>query len=192
MHLHFPRLTIITRHQEIANHINTHLSVTSHALTYGDGSVGSDRLRDALSAYMNTTAFRPLKPLQRSDVTILAGVSSVIDSLASCLCEPGQGILLGRPAYVGFISDLVNRARVKPVLVSFNRRSHASEASINPTSLEAVKCYEDALNDANLNGTPVRALLLCHPHNPFGTFYPPEAMEAYLRLCSKYDIHFIS
>jgi aspartate/methionine/tyrosine aminotransferase len=163
------------------------LAITKKCLTYGDGSVGSDQLRQGIASFMNNTAFRPRKPLELKHVTILAGVSSVIDSLAFCLCEAGEGILLGRPTYVGFISDMVNRASVKPVLVEFEGRSR----SIDPTSLEAVKCYEDALIQSTQNGTPVRALLLCHPHNPFGLCYEPHVLEAYLELCAKYKIHFI-
>ncbi|KAL7948168.1 pyridoxal phosphate-dependent transferase [Trichoderma barbatum] len=175
-------------HEEIAAHINSHLSITKKSLTYGDGSVGSHELRSGIASFMNNSAFHPKKPLELKQVTVLAGVSSVIDSLAFCLCEPGEGILLGRPTYVGFISDLVNRAGVKPVLVEFERRSKA----IHPTSLEAVKCYEDAMIESIQNGTPVRALLLCHPHNPFGVCYEPRVLEAYLKLCAKYKIHLIS
>lgn len=120
-------------------------------------------------------------------VTVLSGVSSIIDCLAFSLCEAGEGVLLGRPTYVGFISDLVSRAGVKPVLVDFERRSKA----VHPMSLEAVECYEDALIQSVQNGTPVRALLLCHPHNPFGLCYDSRVLEAYLDLCSKHRIHFI-
>lgn len=178
-------LTVRTRHQEVVDYINSHFHITRRSLTYGDGSVGSNQLRQALAEFMNKTAFKPRIPLKGNDVTILAGVSSVIDSLAFCLCEHGEGILLGRPTYVGFISDMVNRAGVKPVMVGFEK------TGVHPMSLEAVKCYEDALIEANNNGVPVRALLLCHPHNPFGTFYNPEVVGAYLSLCSKYNIHFI-
>ncbi|RFU74715.1 1-aminocyclopropane-1-carboxylate synthase [Trichoderma arundinaceum] len=164
-----------TRPNDIKNimskgHINSHFSITKRCLTYGDGSVGSDELRQSIANFMNNTAFRPRRPLELNDVTVLAGVSSIIDSLAFCLCEAGEGILLGRPTYVGFISDLVNRAGVKPVLVGFEGQSRL----IDPTSLEAVKYYEDALIQSTHNGTPVRALLLCHPHNPFGLCYEPQ------------------
>ncbi|KAK4064192.1 uncharacterized protein Triagg1_9171 [Trichoderma aggressivum f. europaeum] len=137
-------------HDEIASHINSHLSITKRSLTYGDGSVGSDRLRQSIADFMNNTAFRPRRPLELKQVTVLAGVSSVIDCLAFCLCEFGEGILLGRPTYVGFISDLVNRAGVKPVLVDFECQPKPT----HPTSLEAVKCYEEALVQSIQNGTP--------------------------------------
>jgi bifunctional pyridoxal-dependent enzyme with beta-cystathionase and maltose regulon repressor activities len=92
-------------------------------------------------------------------------------------------VLLGRPCYVGFISDIANRAKAKPVLVSFG--------DVDPLSIEAVDAYEHALTNASSNGTPIRALLLCHPHNPLGRCYSKDVVEAYLQLCGKYGIHFI-
>ena len=67
-----------------------------------------------------------------------------------------------------------------------------SMGDINPTSMEAVKQYEAALLEANKNGTRVRAILLSSPHNPLGRPYDIVALEGYLRLCSKYNIHLIS
>ncbi|RFU26141.1 hypothetical protein B7463_g10197, partial [Scytalidium lignicola] len=173
------------RHREIADYISSNFKIHPKALTYGDGSVGSNELRQNIANFMNAT-FRPKNLLILEHVTVLAGVSSVIDTLAFCVAEKGDGILLGRPTYVGFISDMVNRAEVKPVLVGFQA------ADVDPTSLEVVKCYEEALIEANTNGTPVKALLFCNPHNPFGRFYPTDVIKAYLQLCSKYNIHFIS
>jgi bifunctional pyridoxal-dependent enzyme with beta-cystathionase and maltose regulon repressor activities len=126
-----------------------------------------------------------MKPIKMEHVTVLARVSPVIDSVSFCLAEKGDGVLLGRPTYVGFISDLVNRAEVKPVLVDFK------DKGIEPTSLAAVKCYEDALIEVTANGTSVKGLLLCNPHNLFGTLYTTDILQEYLMLCAKYHIHFI-
>ena len=67
-----------------------------------------------------------------------------------------------------------------------------SKGDINPTSMEAVKQYEAAFLEANKNGTRVRAILLSSPHNPLGRPYDVAALEGYLTLCSKYNIHLIS
>ncbi|KAI9658481.1 MAG: hypothetical protein M1831_003919 [Alyxoria varia] len=170
-------------HQEIADQINKHMHVTKRMLTYGDGSVGSNRLRQSLAGFM-TRNFDPLKPIEMQHVTILAGVSSVIDSLSFCLCEQGEGILIGRPLYVGFISDFVNRARVQPVTVDFG--------DTDPLSVEALDHYERALVKSASDGTPIRALMLANPHNPLGICYTQRAVEAYLEFCERHKIHFIS
>jgi aspartate/methionine/tyrosine aminotransferase len=62
----------------------------------------------------------------------------------------------------------------------------------NPTSAEAVKQYEAALLEAERDGTRIRAILLASPHNPLGEPYEVAALEGYLKLCSKYNIHLIS
>lgn len=63
---------------------------------------------------------------------------------------------------------------------------------INPTSVEAVRQYEAGLLQAEREGTRIRAILLASPHNPLGRPYDVDALEAYLKLCSKYNIHLIS
>jgi aspartate/methionine/tyrosine aminotransferase len=73
---------------------------------------------------------------------------------------------------------------LKPVMVSMG---HA-----NPTSVEAVQQYESALLEAEREGTRIRAILLASPHNPLGRPCDVAALEGYLKLCSKYNIHLIS
>ena len=177
------QLTSGGRHKEIADQINKNMHVTERMLTYGDGSVGSNRLRKSLAGFM-TRNFDTEKPVELEHVTILAGVSSVIDSLSFCLCEEGEGILIGRPLYVGFVSDLVNRARVKPVTVDFG--------NTDPLSEDALDHYEKALVKSVSDGTPIRALMLSHPHNPLGNYYSQKAIEAYLKFCAMHKLHLIS
>jgi aspartate/methionine/tyrosine aminotransferase len=63
---------------------------------------------------------------------------------------------------------------------------------VNPTSVEAVKQYEATLLEAEREGTRIRAILLASPHNPLGRPYDVAALEGYLKLCSKYNIHLMS
>lgn len=152
-------------------------------LTYGDGSVGSNELRAAVAAFINTY-FSPTKALESQSVSVLNGVSSVIDSLAWCICDEGEGILIGRPLYVGFVSDLENRAKVKPIYVDFG--------DVDVLGLQAIACYEHALQEAASQGVAVKALLLCNPHNPLGQCYPSDVLNEYLAFCSRHNIHLIS
>jgi bifunctional pyridoxal-dependent enzyme with beta-cystathionase and maltose regulon repressor activities len=39
---------------------------------------------------------------------------------------------------------------------------------VDPLSVAAIEKYEAALHKAERQGTRVRALLLCNPHNPLG------------------------
>ena len=63
---------------------------------------------------------------------------------------------------------------------------------VDQFSPEAVPKYEKALQKAEAQGTKVRALLLCHPHNPLGKCYPRETIIGLMRLCNKYNIHLLS
>ncbi|KAF6223285.1 hypothetical protein HO133_000127 [Letharia lupina] len=170
-------------HAGIAQHVSSHMHVSQRMLTYGDGSVGSDVLRQAIADFINDR-FQPVEPLGYSSVTVLNGVSAVLDSLAWCICDEGDSILIGKPFYVGFVSDFMNRAKVDLVAVTFGE--------VDPMSLAAVAHYERAMKEAVTRGKKLKALVLCSPHNPLGRCYTPEVLEAYLRLCSKYWIHMIS
>jgi aspartate/methionine/tyrosine aminotransferase len=55
-----------------------------------------------------------------------------------------------------------------------------------------VEKYEQALLAAQKEGTTVRALLICNPHNPLGQCYSVETLKALFQFCHKYEIHLIS
>ena len=74
--------------------------------------------------------------------------------------------------------------RVEIVFTSFD--------GIDQFSPEAVVKYEEALQAAEKSGIKVRALLLCHPHNPLGRCYPRETLIGLMKLCDKYDLHLLS
>ena len=74
-------------------------------LTYGDGSSGSNALKSALSQYLDRI-LQPVENIDPKTVIALSGVSNVVNAVAFCICNEGEGILIGRPLYVGFISDL--------------------------------------------------------------------------------------
>lgn len=81
-------------HAEIAGHVNAHMCLSQRMLTYGDGSVGSDVLRRAVAEFMNER-FRPVERLGYTDVTVLNGVSAILDCLAWCICDEEVGYILG-------------------------------------------------------------------------------------------------
>mgnify|MGYP002477195752 CR=1 FL=1 len=63
---------------------------------------------------------------------------------------------------------------------------------IDQFSAEIVEAYETALLRAKAEGTNVRALLLCNPHNPLGRCYPLETIKALMQLCQKHRLHLLS
>lgn len=172
-------------HNELRDYLNSQKLVDHQAVgfTYGSGPYGSKAIRAAIVKFMNHH-FKPASTLQPDHIMITNGVSVAIEHCAWGLANPGEGILLGRPYYRAFLPDISMRTGVNVVPVSFG--------SVDPCSVDCVPAYEAALLKSNAQGVPIRALMLCHPHNPLGRCYSPSTLTALLHLCSKYHIHLIS
>ena len=97
-------------HNEISKHINENFAIDSWNLTYAEGPGGSRRLRRAIAAFVNQH-FNPHVPVEEKQICVSNGAGSSVDSLAFCMGEPGDGILVGRPLYVGFFPDLQDQAK---------------------------------------------------------------------------------
>ncbi|KAF2129695.1 putative aspartate aminotransferase [Dothidotthia symphoricarpi CBS 119687] len=161
----------------LANHINLYSSV----LTYQDGPLGSQRLRQALARFL-TRQLKAHRPVEASQIIVTNGVSSALEHTVWALANPGDAFLLGRPYYGEVTLSL--RPRVRTVPVTFGE--------LDPLSLPAVGCYEEALMCAREQGIVVKGLLLCSPHNPLGRCYPRDVLQALLLLCERFQIHLVS
>jgi 1-aminocyclopropane-1-carboxylate synthase len=171
-------------HDELLKYINRKLELPAKYLTYNDGGGGSYILRRAMSRFLNRH-LHPATPLEPEQLAITNGVSSAIEHVSWAFADPGEGILLGRPYYGTFILDLSQRPQSKVVPVNFD--------DVDPLGPEAVQKYEKALIEfQEKTGKRVKALMLCHPHNPLGRCYPREVIIELMRLCQKYQIHLIS
>ena len=95
---------------EIVQHINTHMNITPLQLTYGHGPAGSIELRGAIASFVSEV-FKPSMAIDERHVAVCNGAGSAVDNLSFCLGEPGDGILVGRPLYVGFFPDIEARAK---------------------------------------------------------------------------------
>ncbi|KAK5119765.1 hypothetical protein LTR85_007341 [Meristemomyces frigidus] len=160
------------------------ISLSARNFSYGEGAWATKRLRQGMAAHMNR-ALRPVVEIGERDLLMANGVAGVCEMLGFTLAEAGDGILMGRPIYQAFPIDFGTRAKVEAVHVSFG--------DVDQFSPEAAACYERALVQAEQHdGMKVRALLLCHPHNPLGLCYPQATIIALMQLCTKYKIHLIS
>ncbi|KXL48712.1 hypothetical protein M433DRAFT_152206 [Acidomyces richmondensis BFW] len=172
---------------EVISYLSTHLDFSKELptwnLSYGEGFWGSNRMRAALAGFMN----RLLKPVEKIDarqVLIANGISTMLELVAWNIAEPGEGILMGQPIYQAFPWDIGAKAGVKAVHVPFGDADQFSPV--------AASYYEQALLKAEKEGVKVKALLLCHPHNPLARCYPQETLIELMKFCSKYKIHLIS
>jgi 1-aminocyclopropane-1-carboxylate synthase len=173
-------------HAELQEHINQHVHLPQHALTYGDGPTGSKRHKRAVARFLNRH-IDPAVPLEMEHIIVTNGVSDAIEHCSWSFCNKGEGFLLGRPHYTSFIPDIASRPEVELVTVSFGE--------VDPVSLEGVRNYEAALLEAKERGVAVRALMLCNPHNPLGRCYQrgdhriDEALpEISVAFCQRRDI----
>ncbi|KAJ5623307.1 secondary metabolism biosynthetic enzyme [Penicillium lividum] len=171
-------------HNELLKTINNKLELPAKYLTYNDGGGGSTRLKASVSKFLNRH-LNPVIPLDPSHLVFTNGVSTAIEHVAWAFADPGEGILLGRPYYGAFVPDMNQRPGTTVIPVSFG--------DCDPLSLEAVAKYEEALLHFQRNsGKKVRALMLCHPHNPLGRCYSHSVLIALMKLCQRYQVHMIS
>ncbi|KIX01390.1 uncharacterized protein Z518_09115 [Rhinocladiella mackenziei CBS 650.93] len=170
-------------HAELQEHVMNNVKIPQRAFTYGDGPLGSTRLRRAVARFLNRR-LHPVVPLEMEHIIVTNGVSSGIEHTSWACCNPGDAFLLGQPHYGAFVPDIALRPGVEVVKVQFG--------TIDPMSVEAVEQYESALLAAKERGVRTRGLMLCSPHNPLGRCYSREALVAYMRLCQKYQIHLVS
>ncbi|KAJ5607688.1 hypothetical protein N7537_004307 [Penicillium hordei] len=174
----------VLMHDQLLSFINTKLDLPPKYLTYNDGGSGSLRLKRAISHFLNRH-LHPVIPLDPSHLIISNGVSSAIEHISSAFADLGEGILLGKPFYGTFIPDMSLRPGTTVVPVNFG--------NCDPFSIEAVAKYEQALLDfQQTKGRKVKALMLCHPHNPLGRCYPRDVIIKLMHLCQKYKLHLIS
>ena len=102
-------------------------------------------------------------------------------ALIEQICDPGDGILITSPYWAGLD-------------ISISIHSHASIIPVHVPlkeffSLKSVQYYESAIRASSL---PIKAVLICNPHNPLGQCYPARTILAMLEFCQKHDLHYIS
>ena len=80
-------------------------------------------------------------------------------------------------------------------VVSPNTSLNLTLCSLEKDGLQFVlsgKLLEDAIISQGKLGKKVRAFLYCNPNNPTGAVYSKELTMELMRVCAKYQIHFIS
>lgn len=170
-------------HGTLSKHIHNNLALSNPAFTYGDGTMGSKRLKAAVAGFL-TKHLKPAKPIEPAHVAMTNGCSAAIEHLSWAFADPGDCFLLGQPYYGTFIPDLTARFNAKVLPVPFG--------DVDPMGEDAVKKYEEVLLAAQSKGQKVAGLVISHPHNPLGRCYSRSVLIQLMELCEKYQIHFIS
>lgn len=100
--------------------------------------------------------------VEKDHLYVTAGCTTLLDQIFWTLCDKGDGVLIGRPCYGGFVPDMSVRSGCTPIRISLK--------GIDPFSKGAVVRYEEELLEAQKRGVRVRVLVLCTPHNPLGQY----------------------
>jgi len=148
--------------------------------TYGDGICGTTRLFAALANFFNEW-FLPIKRVEHAHIITGSGASCILNHLFRAIADPGEGVLIASPYYPGFDNDLLIMDNAIPIPVNVPLE--------DMFQLREVECLEQALLRSDV---PVRAVILCNPHNPLGRCYSRETIIAYANFCEKYNLHLIS
>ncbi|KAI9878492.1 MAG: hypothetical protein M1830_000724 [Pleopsidium flavum] len=149
-------------------------------LSYPLGIGGSPGVRDSLAALVNNH-FNPSIVIDPSHIVIAAGASYALDALIEQICDPEDSVMIAAPYWSGLDISLSvhNQAKVLRVHVPLDEFFASS----------SIDYYEGALKDSS---GPVKAVLVCNPHNPLGRCYSRHTLQALLDFCGRHNLHYIS
>ncbi|KAI8657848.1 Aminotran-1-2 domain-containing protein [Fusarium keratoplasticum] len=170
-------------HNVLKKHIHDNIALSNLAFTYGDGTTGTKRAKQAVARFL-TRQLKPFRAIEPAHISMTNGCSAAIEHLSWAIADPGDAILLGQPYYGTFIPDLTCRFGAKLLSVPFNE--------VDPLGDDAVAKYEEVIVDAQKKGLKVKGLVISHPHNPLGRCYSRNVLIGLMKLCQKYQVHFIS
>ncbi|KAK4148632.1 pyridoxal phosphate-dependent transferase [Chaetomidium leptoderma] len=149
-------------------------------LDYERSSPGNPALLQGAANFLNRF-FSPRTPVLAEHVVAQGGSMVILDSLVYAICDEGEALLIDAPFWSGFGN--ATRLRNNNRLVEVER----PESFSDPTAI--IKHYEKAMESSS---RPVRGIIVCNPHNPYGHIYPTSYMEAVLKFCEAHDMHYIS
>lgn len=92
-------------------------------------------------------------PVTPDQLLVSAGASAAIDELVFSTCDEGDGVLIARPLYMGFLGDLATRAKVKLVPVSLD--------GLDPLGTEAVRRFDDEVVRQLADGVRIKGMIFC-------------------------------
>jgi len=129
---------------------------------------GSESLRTLLVNFIDTYFLIPKDRLiDKCMIATTPGIYGALDQIFCVVANPGDGIMIGRPMYDGFIRGFTfSRSKVQVIPVDF--KGDSDEKHVDPFSEAAICRYRNAFKRFKDNGTNVKALVICNPHNPLG------------------------
>ncbi|KAG9399217.1 hypothetical protein AC1031_012176 [Aphanomyces cochlioides] len=147
-------------------------NVKSHKHNGYIHSAGTEAARAAIAARYGT----PTSPLTKDDVIIASGGSGALDMAITGLCNPGDNILIPKPAFSLYkvIAD-------------------AHQIQVRYYDLLPKKNWEaDTEQMASLIDNRTQAILINNPSNPCGSVFSKSHLEAILRVAETHRVPIIA
>jgi arginine:pyruvate transaminase len=134
---------------------------------------GKRALRDAIAKHHGQ---RSGQPVTADEVTVLAGAQCALFSVAQCVLNPGDEVIVAEPMYV-----------------TYEAVFGACGAVVVPVPARAQNGFRVQPEDVASRITPrTRALVLNSPHNPSGASLSRSTWQALAELCIAHDLWLIS
>lgn len=174
-HLNFGIAQNHLMENETVNFIENNHYFQKSDIQYNAG-FGKQSLREAFANFSNI--FLNIKGMHPDNITVQTGVSSLCESLAYCLFDEGDTILMPAPYYSGFIYDFSRRFKV----------------NIETVDLDSKNNFKHNVNDFinRIEETTPKAVLITHPYNPTGESLSKDFYEPIIKICEEKNIHIIS
>ncbi|CAN1778276.1 1-aminocyclopropane-1-carboxylate synthase [Linum perenne] len=144
-------------------------------------SEGSSGFKDAVANFMAKVRGDRVK-FDPDRIVMAGGATGAHETLAFCLADPGEALLVPTPYYPGFDRDLRWRTGIQLVPIECK--------SSNNFKL-TIEDLESAYETAKLNNIRVKGLLLTNPSNPLGTILDGETLRSVVAFTNSKNIHII-
>ncbi|KXJ85036.1 aminotransferase GliI [Microdochium bolleyi] len=163
-----------------ARAVGSFSELKAQTFSYSPGVGGSPGARQRIADLLSSQ-FQPQAEVKLEHIVLGAGGSFALNALVEQICEPTDAILIAAPYWPGLDLSIsvAYGATVVPVHVPLE----------SFFSTESIVHYEEALSRSK---APVKAVLICNPHNPLGCNYPKSTLQAILSFCTRHKLHFIS
>lgn len=136
---------------------------------------GTSRLRNAISQFVEENFSIDVDAEQ---VIVASGCSALLEMLAYTLFDHNDQVIIPTPLYTGFIHDFSLRFGVEVIPVDCFDENY--------------QLLPERINDALIEHTRVKAILICSPINPLGYCWPLADLEALVDLIADSDVHLIA
>lgn len=149
-------------------------------------SSGTPLLRFTVADLINRH-FAPSEEVQPHHVIATNGLTGLINSLTYTLLEENESILMPTPAYNLLVTAARKRNDIQVMFADTEDIDQFSAASID----EYLATFSAAITEASEKGTPIKAVLMCNPHNPLGRCYDRDVLQAVAEFCNDRRLHLI-